>query len=167
MPAVNPKHIRHLGRYFAILSVLLFFGYHSSNSIYLLIALGPTYFMVPWLRFHGGFILSLIPNEPEYNHYLLLLPATLGYFGLVGFLLKNLINERGLIRLVSLMVFLAFLGYIHYMSYREISLYFVESTAPAIKPLTIESLTRWKFPGLGQEESASSRQKQPKAFPQK
>ncbi len=129
MPIVNSKRIKHLARYFGILGFLFLLGYgYTDYSYYFLILLGPAFFLTYWLRTFEPLkiVTSFIPNEPLYNN-LLILSSTLIYFGLIGFQLKNILNERGKIRLVILLIFFGFLFYIHQTSFRELSLYWGET----------------------------------------
>lgn len=132
MPIVTRKRIKHLARYFGVLALLIYFGYYYTNSHYLLVLLGPIFFIAYWLKTQGVAFLAMLPNEPFFNNYFLLLPITIIYFGLVGFQFKNLINERGKIRLISILVFIAFLVYIHYLSFQELHLYWEGSARKTI-----------------------------------
>ena len=123
MPIVSHKKIQHLSRYFGILGFLCLLGYgYTAYSYYFLALIGPSFFITYWLRIHAGFLASIIPNEPLYNNILILV-GTLLYFGLVGFQIKNILNERGKIRLLVLAIFLGFLVYIHRLAFQELSLY--------------------------------------------
>lgn len=124
MPLITPKRIKHLARYFGILGILCLLGYWYTDYAYsFLVFLGPPFFLVYGLRTQAGVVTNLMPNEPLFNNFLLLLPATVIYFGLLGFQLKNIFNERGFIRKIVFLAFLAFLIYIHTMAFRELSLY--------------------------------------------
>lgn len=131
MSFVTAKRITHLARYFGVLAVLILLGYHYTNSFYFMALLGPSHFLVYWFRVHADSLAHWIPNEPLYNNFLLIYPVTVIYFGLVGFQLKNLVNERGRLRLLSILVFLAFLAYIHFLAYKEIGLYWEGGSFPS------------------------------------
>lgn len=122
------KRIKHLARYFGILAVLCFTGYKFSNSLSFLALLGPPLFLVYWLRVHAGMITQWIPNTPLFNDFFLFFPITVIYFELVGFQIKNFLNERGFIRLLGLTALFVFLIYIHTVSFQEIALYWEGST---------------------------------------
>ena len=123
MPIVTSKKIKHLSRYFGILGFLCLLGYgYTPLSRFFLIAIGPAFYITYWFRQYAGFLSSMIPNEPLFNN-LLLLFWTLIYFGLMGFQLKNILNERGKIRFLVLAAFFGFLFYIHYAAFKELDLY--------------------------------------------
>lgn len=123
MRIVTHKRIKHLARYFGILALVCFGGYKASNQFSFLTLLGPPLFLVYWLRTQGDFITRWIPNNPFFNDLFLFFPLTVIYFGLVGFQLKNFLNERGFIRLLGLAALIAFLIYIHTVSFQEIALF--------------------------------------------
>lgn len=124
MRLVTSQRVKRLVPYFLILGVICFFGYlYSGLGYFFLTLLGPVFFLAYWLRAFGGPLVELIPNEPFLNNFLLLLPMTLAYFGVVGLLFKGIINERGGIRILILVAFAAFLVYIHVVAFHELSLY--------------------------------------------
>ena len=126
------KRVKHLARYFGFLSILCMVGYNTpAYSLYFLASLGPAIFIVYLIRTFGGMVNSFIPNEPFFNYFALLYPVTFLYFGLVGFQLKNIVNERGKIRVLTLLAFIGFVIYIHYFAFKELSLYWEGSTEMA------------------------------------
>lgn len=127
MPLLSHKKIKHLARYFGIVGLLCILAYAFMPSVNLfLIPLGPPFFVVYWLRVHAGLLTAVIPNQPFYNHLFLILPITVVYFGLVGFQIKNILNERGKIRLLIMAAFVGFLIYLHYVAFQELSLYLAQ-----------------------------------------
>lgn len=154
MPIFHPKKIKHLARYFGVLGVLILVGYfYSSFSNYFLIILGPAFFLAYWLRTFGPvtMITSFIPNEPLYNN-LLIIFTTIVYFGLLGFQLKNILNERGKIRLVILLVFFGFLFHIHRLAFKELSLYLGETGKPTARSSSTDFSSARNRP-LGDQKS--------------
>lgn len=136
MDVGSAKRVHHLARYFGMLAFLCLFGYSFLGLAYpLLVLLGPPLFLTYLLRAHVGFLVGWIPNLPIVNQLFLFFPLTIIYFGLVGFQLKNIINERGKIRVVVLAVFVLFLIYIHSLAFKEISLYWEGSSK--LVPLAI------------------------------
>ena len=124
MAIVTPKRIKHLSRYFAGLGLVAFAGYwYTDYSYNFLLLVGPCFYIVYFLRHYGSVVLNLLPNEPTFNKIFLLFPVTVFYFGLVGYHLKNILNEQGKIRLLIVLAFLGFLGYIHHYAFRELSFY--------------------------------------------
>lgn len=124
MAIVSAQRIHHLARYFGILAVVVFAGYQLPGLSYLFLPfVGPPLYLVAFLRGRIYFLEAVIPNKFFVNTFLLFFPLTVIYFGLIGFQIKNIVNERGRLGLVMLVVFLAFLGYIHFLAFRELSLY--------------------------------------------
>jgi len=130
---ISHKRIPHLSRHFGFLAFTCLILYAFSGlSFQILTFLGPPLFFVAWLRVHGGFLVSIVPNDYFYNNAFLVVPATFIYFGLVGFELKNILNERGRYRIVLLVAFLVFLAYLHNATFQEISLYWEGSNKVAL-----------------------------------
>ena len=124
MPIVTPKRIKHLSRYFGVLGLLCFVGYwYTAFSYYFLAVLGPSFYLVYFLRQYGGTIVNIIPNNATFNKIFLLFPVTILYFGLVGTHIKNILNERGKFRVLVLLAFLGFLGYMHHFAFQALNLY--------------------------------------------
>ena len=124
MTLVTPKRIRHLSRYFGMLGLLCFAGYwYTPYSYHFLPVLSPSFFLVYLFRHYAGPLVSILPNDATFNKIFLLLPMTILYFGLVGFHIKNICNERGKLRWIILIAFLGFLGYMHYLAFQELGLY--------------------------------------------
>lgn len=125
------KKIDHLTRYFLIGAILIFVGYVNRwNDTTFLLFTGPILYLALGLK---KFINSLVVNFPSserINFYLFLLPLTILYFGLIGFQIKKLFNERGFIRFVSLFAFLLFLTYIHYTAWKTLQGYFTPPPPP-------------------------------------
>ena len=135
---ITPRRIKHLARYFGVLGTLCFAGYfYTDYSYYFLATLGPSFFLVYFLRHYAAHLLNFLPNQAVFDKIFLLFPFTVIYFGLVGFHIKNILNERGKIRLIVLLAFLGFLTYIHRLAFRELNLYWqgseklVETVLPA------------------------------------
>lgn len=124
MSIVSPKRVHHLARYFGILAVICLAGYQFFGLPYLFLPfLGPPLYLTYLLRAYAPFLNQALPNEPFFNSFFILFPLTFIYFGLVGFQLKNIINERGRLGTLLLLVFVGFLGYVHYLTFQEFSLY--------------------------------------------
>lgn len=131
MTIISPKKIKHFSRYFGIIGFLCLVGYaYTSFSHLFLILVAPVFFITYWFRVYTGFLSSLIPNAPFFNNLLLLFWTEI-YFGLVGFQLKNILNERGKIRFLVLVAFVGFLIYIHYAAFQELNLYWTEKEPSA------------------------------------
>ena len=124
----GPKRIKHLSRYVGILGLLFFLGYwYTDYSYNFLPILAPCFFLVYFLRHYGAAIMNFLPNEVVINKFALLLPLAIVYFSVIGFHIKNILNERGKLRVLILFAFIGFLGYIHYLAFQELNHYWQES----------------------------------------
>ena len=123
--ALRLPRIHHLIRYFVLVSILIFVGYLKqwSDNIFLLF-IGPPMYLAYGLKRMIAVYLWALPVGIRLNQYLFVMPLTVLYFGFVGFQLKQLWNERGFIRTLSLFFFLAFLIYIHHLTWKNLLGYF-------------------------------------------
>ena len=168
MTIVTAKRIKHFSRYFGVLGLIAFVGYwFTPYSYYFLPVLSPSFFLVYFLRHYGGTVTALLPNTPIFNKIFLLFPVTVLYFGLVGFHLKNILNERGKLRWIIMLAFLGFLGYMHFLAFQELGLYWKGSSrlgSPAAKSKSTYPSPRVNVP-LGDNQSepqvVGSREKHP------
>lgn len=118
------RQIRHLTRYFFILGGLAFYlHYRNSAPDFSLILMGPSIYLAYFLKLYAGTFFKNLPSTPEMNDFGYLLPVTLFYFTLLGFLFKQLWNERGFIRTLTLIALTGFLGFIHFLSWQMLSGY--------------------------------------------
>jgi hypothetical protein len=119
------KRVHHLIRYFVILGVFTFVGYvmrwHDNTFMALS---GPPIYLANHLKKLILSYFSTIPQTETLDIYFLLMPVTLGYYTLAGFLTKQLWNEKGFIRSFSLVAFMGFLVYIHLKTFNDLSAYF-------------------------------------------
>ena len=116
MVRVLPAKIHHLIRYCLLLSVLALTSYHLNWQLNIFFAvLGPPIFISSLLKTLLTDILG--DSMPAISNMAYAVPITLAYFGISGFLLKELWNERGPIRFISLVAFAGFLIFIHVSSW--------------------------------------------------
>lgn len=116
--AFSFNKIHHLIRYFLLLALVFFVAYIKewSDAIFFPI-MGPPIYLAYYLKsFINPFIEFLEINPIHMNQFGYLLPVTLVYFGLVGFFFKQLWNEHGFFKVVSLIALSGFLVYVHYLS---------------------------------------------------
>ena len=116
--------IHHLIRYFFLLGVLFFVAYVKRWSDDLsLILMGPPLYLTQALK---TFVSSFVgfPSSQTFIYYVFLLPVTMMYFGFIGFQIKQLWNEKGPIRFISLFALVGFLIYVHYLTWTNLSHYF-------------------------------------------
>lgn len=114
--------IHHLIRYFLVLAVVALMGFvnHWQEDVFLFLVGPAIYLCVPIKNQIESFI-GPVPFSSAVNHYGFLLPVLLIYFGLIGFQLKQLWNEQGLIKFVSLSALIAFLIFVHYKSWTNLT----------------------------------------------
>lgn len=156
----GPKRIKHLSRYAGILGVLFFLGYwHTDYSYHFLATLAPSFFIVYFLRHYGTAVMNFLPNEAAINQFALLLPVSIAYFAAVGYHVKNILNERGKIRVLVLLTFIGFLGYVHYLTFQELGLYWQgsdkftkASVSPAAASVTSADGSPSPNPPLGDDQ---------------
>lgn len=99
---------------------LAFVGYLKEwNDNVFIPLLAPPIYLTHFLK--NAVFTYLLPHRPVTSaviHFAFLLPITVIYFGFVGFLMKKLWNETGVIRFLSIFVLTGFLIYIHYQAGR-------------------------------------------------
>ncbi|HLD50376.1 MAG TPA: hypothetical protein VJC08_04185 [bacterium] len=128
---ISLKKIHHLIRYFVVIGFVVFTGYikHWQEDVFLIL-IGPVLYLAYTVK-EGVVSLISLPEWEPLNFYGFLLPVCVLYFGLLGFQLKQLWNERGKIRFLSLFALLTFVAYIHYTSWKSLSDYLLAPGAPS------------------------------------
>lgn len=119
------RHIQHLARYFAVLGLLVFGLYHSNHAPAAALALiGPPIYLAHIFKsaLASGKLIE-IPDTEAITMYGFLLPVTFIYYTLVGFQIKQLWNESGIARTLTLVVLLGFLGFIHFFAWHNLKAY--------------------------------------------
>jgi hypothetical protein len=127
------KKIHHLIRYFLLIGIIVFVGYIKQwpSDLFLLL-IGPSIYLAYLLKNLVAQNIWSPPNVDTINYFAFLLPVTLLYFGLTGFLLKQLWNERGKVRFVSILALILFILYVHYTAWKNLSgYYYIPPEAPA------------------------------------
>lgn len=96
--------------------------YFNMAASFLLILSGPAIYLA---TFFGQFLLKFIelPKDQNTLELVLLLPLHIVYFGLIGFLLKQISTEKGAIRILTFLIVVGFLGFIHFVSWNSLNLY--------------------------------------------
>ncbi len=140
--ALSLKKIHHLIRYFIIIGLIVFFGYikHWHDDVFLIL-IGPVLYLTYTVK-KGILSVISLPESEILNFYGLLLPFCVLYFGLIGFQLKQLWNERGKIRFLSLFALIAFIAYLHYTSWKNLSGYLFAPAAPSAPAASAPSLNQ-------------------------
>lgn len=118
------RKIHHLIRYFVLLGVAAFFAYLKQwNDEITFYVIGPPLYLGYFLKqLISGYV--SLPNYANFNHFAILLPVTVFYFGLLGTLLKILWNEYGGMRVPTLLAYWGFLIFIHYFAAQNLLAYF-------------------------------------------
>lgn len=118
------KKIHHLIRYFLFLGIGAFVGYvREINTQVFLIFTGPCIYLSHKVKGLLAPVLGSANFSREMMLYVYLMPVTLLYYGVLGFMLKQLWNERGKIRFISMAGLVGFLLYIHYLSWKNLTAY--------------------------------------------
>jgi len=120
------KKIHHLIRYFLVLSVIAFIGYMQRwhDDVFLTL-IGPPLYLAHKLKSLLEGTLGAIPHSDTVTFYGFLLPVTILYYGITAYFLKQLWNERGFIRTMTLVALGGFLIFIHYRTWTELTGFFV------------------------------------------
>ena len=130
--SISLKKIHHLIRYFVLIGIIVFIAYikHWQDDIFLIL-IGPSIFLAYNARQTIGSLITL-PDSEMVNYLAFLMPLCLLYFGLLGFQLKQLWNERGKIRFLSLFAMIVFILYVHYASWKNLAPYFITPRPPSV-----------------------------------
>lgn len=127
---ILPKKIHHLIRYFVLIGLVAFAFYWMFNDTdFSLMFTGPAIYLAYWLKQLIAPVFGGLPSSSILNDFVFLLPVTIVYFGFIGFQLKQLWNERGIIRTVSLIALILFLIYIHYKAFDNLLGYYSSPAA--------------------------------------
>ncbi len=109
------RKIHHLIRYFVLAAILVFAAYVKEwNDGVVFFFIGPPVYLAYGLKSLIYQYLRMLPSSPNIDHFAFVLPVTLFYYGIIGFQVKLLLNERGLIRLLSIAALMVFIIYIHH-----------------------------------------------------
>lgn len=118
------RQIQHLTRYFFLLGALAFFlFYRNTVPEVSTILMGPSVYLASFVKLYAGAFFKDLPSSQKMNDFGYLLPVTMIYFTLIGFLFKQLWNERGPIRTMTIFALIGFLGFIHYLAWQFLSGY--------------------------------------------
>ena len=120
-----PKKIHHLIRYFVMTGLVGFVFYWLFNGVsFSLIIIGPAVYLAYWFKQFVSSLIGALPSSSFLNDFVFLLPVTIVYFGLIGFQLKQLWNESGIVRTASLFALIVFLLYVHFKAFVNLSSYY-------------------------------------------
>ncbi len=114
---------------FLVIGIAVFAGYQlSGGNVLLFTLIGPSIYFAHAIKHFAIITLGLSgllqPASVSFvNDYIFLMPATILYFGVIGFQIQQLIKERGFIRHLSIFALLAFLGYLHYQAWVSLTGY--------------------------------------------
>ena len=119
------KKIGHLTRYFVLIGIIAFLLFRIGIiSRIALIVIGPVIYLAYWIKNSISSLIFEIPASEAINDFVFILPMIIVYFAFVGFQLKQLWNERGLIRFLSLIALSGFLLFIHFISWKNLTAFY-------------------------------------------
>lgn len=118
----NREKIHHWAFYFGVLGIISAVGYLQrwADDVFLIL-LGPAIYLSSALKKFVTESIWPLPNTEAVNFYFFLTPINVLYFALAGFLLQQLLNERGKIRWLAMLAFLSFIGFLHYAAWSGLS----------------------------------------------
>ena len=116
------KKIHHLIRYFFLFGIITFAGYTKNlqHEVFLFFA-GPCLFIAYTLYAFLTSEITFFPKTDAVKYFGFLLPICFLYYGFIGFQLKQLWNERGIMRWIILIIFIVFILYIHIAAFQKLS----------------------------------------------
>ena len=108
-------------RYFFAAGILSYAAYlYTDGHIFFMILLGPPIHLASFVIAGIQGALGLQIRNLDLTA---LLPATMIYFCLMGFLIKQLLQEKPLHRILTLTGLFSFLVYIHILSWKDLASY--------------------------------------------
>lgn len=108
-------------RYFFAAGILSFAAYlYTDGHIFFMILLGPPIHLASFVVSSVESALGLQIGNLDLTA---LLPATMIYFCFMGFLIKQLMQEKPVYRFLTLTGLLGFLAYIHFIAWKNLSSY--------------------------------------------
>lgn len=97
-----------------------FFHYLNISETVSLFFIGPIIYLAAAVN---GLLSQYIAISKDMQQYGLLLPACILYFGLIGFLIKQLLEEKGLIKILTFMTVIGFFIFIHFFAWSNLTDY--------------------------------------------
>ena len=120
------KKLHHCVRYFIVLGIISFVGHVLGwNSRVFLSLCGPAIYAAALVKKLIALVFKTLSWTETIYLYALLFPAVIIYFAFAGYLIKELWNERGFVRLLSLLVLILFLIFIHLYTGHILTGYFL------------------------------------------
>ena len=112
------RHVQHLTRYFALLGLVFFGLYYTGIATKIILPLlGPVLYLTHTIKSAIASNIHSLPDNNKVNMFGFLLPVTFVYYTLVGFQIKQLWNESGIARTLTLVTLLGFLVFIHFFAW--------------------------------------------------
>ena len=126
---IRKLKIHHLIRYFVVLGLIASIGYanHWQDKIFLLLVGPILYLSAPLQNLIEKFV-GPMNHSIVVNLYGIVMPITILYYGIIGFQLKQLWNEQGFVRLMSMFAMIGFILFVHYLSWTHLNGYFALPT---------------------------------------
>jgi len=117
------RRIPFLGRFIALLGVAAFVLYWMDiNTTAALVLTGPPIYLAYFAKNLIGASIAGADSQSA-KDFGFMLPATLLYYAALGFLVRQLLNERGIIKIVTIIALVGFLVFIHFMTWQRLSGY--------------------------------------------
>lgn len=108
-------------RYFFAVGILSYAAYlYTDGHLFFMILLGPPIHMASFVISGVESLLGLHVSNLDLTA---LLPATMLYFCFMGFLIKQLLQEKPFHRILTLTGLFGFLAYIHFISWKDLASY--------------------------------------------
>ena len=128
-PQKRRRKIDHLIRYFVVIGIVVAAGYanHWYDTVFLILA-GPMLYLAAAVQDLLGTLLGPMNYSMPMNLYGFVMPIATLYYGVIGFLLKQLWNEQGFVRFISMLAITVFLIFIHYVSWTNLQAYSIPPT---------------------------------------
>jgi len=118
------RHVQHLTRYFALLGLAVFALYYTGIAPKIILPLiGPVLYLAHTIKSAISSNIAALPDNEKVKMFGFLLPVTFVYYTLVGFQIKQLWNESGIARTLTLLTLLGFLVFIHFFAWHNLAAY--------------------------------------------
>jgi hypothetical protein len=118
-------------RYIILLGIFAFASFMMQwGKSFTLIFIGPVLYLAFALERFLGPLAGITNRSQMMLDYFYLLPITAVYFGFIGFILKQLLQERGWVGMISLITFIGFVLYIHHEAWQRLTGYFISFPYP-------------------------------------
>lgn len=117
------RRLPFIGRFIALLGVAAFILYWMDiNTTATLILSGPPIYLAYFAKDLIGPSIAGADSQTV-KEFGFVLPATLLYYGCLGFLMRQLLNERGILKIITIIALAGFVVFIHFMTWNKLNAY--------------------------------------------